>query len=174
MCLGPLAVSFMPVQVFAHLFDVPGHFIRQVVHPAAFEVFDGLLQVLDPLGHLMALGLLFVVVPATRTATRVLWERSVGGPTGTAFENTVAGLRLDRVRRRGKYVVIDTSRDGGDAGALVVHLRMTGRLHVDVPSDDAGKFLRVALSLDDGSELRFIDVRKFGRFVHVEDPTAIL
>jgi len=110
----------------------------------------------------------------TITGARVLWERSVGGPKAAAFRRAVSGLRIERVWRRGKYVVIDTSRDGETAGALVVHLRMTGRLHVEDADHATGRFLRVALPLDDGRELRFIDVRKFGRFVLTPDPSAFL
>ncbi len=110
----------------------------------------------------------------TITGADVRWERSVGGPTAAAFRDAVAGLRIDRVWRRAKYVVMDTSRDGSRVGALIVHLRMTGRLHVEDAEHDSGKFVRVALPLDDGRELRFIDVRKFGRFVHATDPAEFL
>lgn len=105
---------------------------------------------------------------------RVLWERTLGGGTAAAFRRRAKGLRIDDVRRRGKHVVMPTSRGGRPAGAFVVHLRMTGRLHVEEPGAPDGPYLRVALRLDDGRELRFVDVRKFGRFVHVRDAEAFL
>ena len=51
-----------------------------------------------------------------------------------------------------------------DRGAfLTVHLKMTGQLFV-VPADrPIDAYERLALSLDDGRELRFRDIRKFGR-----------
>ena len=91
------------------------------------------------------------------TAARVLWLRTLGGAT-------VRG-----VDRRAKWVVLDL----GAAGALLVHLRMTGRLVVEPAEDDAGPWLRVGLGLDDGRELRFLDVRKFGRVLHVAEPSAV-
>ena len=114
------------------------------------------------------------LVARTVVGARVLWERSLGNDTTAAFRQRAEGLRIDSVGRRGKHVVMHTSRDDRPDGAFVVHLRMTGRLHVEEASTPDGPYLRVALKLDDGNELRFIDVRKFGRFVHVRDVDAFL
>ena len=74
------------------------------------------------------------------------------------FREGVAGATINAVERRGKYLVLRL-----DTGSmLVVHLRMTGALlhrRGEAPPDP---FLRAVLHLDDGSELRFTDVRKFG------------
>ncbi len=106
--------------------------------------------------------------------TDVSWRRSLGGPTPRAFERAVAGATVTSVERRGKYVVVALERDGLDAGRLLVHLRMTGRLHVDPEGEPARPYTRVVCGLDDGSELRFVDVRKFGRFRHLTDPDQVL
>jgi formamidopyrimidine-DNA glycosylase len=82
-----------------------------------------------------------------------------------AFREGVVGARIEAVERRGKYLALrlDTS------STIAVHLRMTGRLlHREAGADPDG-FLRLVLSLDDGCELRFTDVRKFGGFWLVED-----
>jgi formamidopyrimidine-DNA glycosylase len=51
--------------------------------------------------------------------------------------------------------------------ALMVHLRMTGRLLV-VPSDaPPARFEHLAIHLDGGRDLRFADQRKFGRVLHL-------
>ena len=68
------------------------------------------------------------------------------------------GARVDAVRRRSKYLLLDT-----DAGlTLLVHLGMTGQIWVC----DAGRPRRphehVVLALDDGRELRYADTRRFG------------
>ena len=76
-----------------------------------------------------------------------------------AFVDAVTGHRIEGVRRRGKLLILDM--DGGEF--LTVHLKMTGQLFVvpaDVPVDP---YERLALALDDGRELRFRDIRKFGR-----------
>ena len=87
----------------------------------------------------------------TITAAEVLWRRSVGA-------------RVVRVWRRAKYIVLDLERGAKPAGAIVGHLRMTGRMHVEPQGFDPGPHAKVALALDDGRTFHFIDVRKFGRF----------
>jgi formamidopyrimidine-DNA glycosylase len=71
------------------------------------------------------------------------------------------------VWRRAKYIVADLQRGGAPAGALLGHLRMTGRMHVEPAGWDAGPYERLRLELDDGRWFHFIDVRKFGRVTWV-------
>jgi formamidopyrimidine-DNA glycosylase len=71
----------------------------------------------------------------------------------------VAGRRIEGVGRRGKQLVVDL--DGG--AFLTVHLKMTGQLFVVPSGTPIDPYERAALSLDDGRELRFRDIRKFGR-----------
>ncbi len=105
---------------------------------------------------------------------RVHWQRTLGGLKPAQFERRVRGTKVCEVRRRGKYIVLELSRAGADAGALLVHLRMSGRLHVDASDYDRGPHLRVSVDLDDGARLNFLDVRKFGRFTHTSDPDDAL
>lgn len=105
---------------------------------------------------------------------RVAWERSLGGDSRAAFGRRVRGARVAAVGRRGKYVLLDLQRAGQPAGTLLVHLRMSGRLVVERPQAPAGPYARVRLLLDGGRELRFLDVRKFGRFVFHDDPAPVL
>jgi formamidopyrimidine-DNA glycosylase len=105
---------------------------------------------------------------------RVRWKRTVGGLGERAFERKVAGARIARVRRRAKYVVIELERGGRAAGALVGHLRMTGRMHVEPAGWDPGPYAKVELALDDGRTFHFVDVRKFGRLVHADEPERAL
>jgi formamidopyrimidine-DNA glycosylase len=68
--------------------------------------------------------------------------------------NAVSGRRIERLDRRGKYLVWELS---GDVH-LVMHLRMTGNL---LYTDDA-RFARVRMRLDDGGSVVFADQRRFG------------
>lgn len=88
-----------------------------------------------------------------------LWERSIGYPDATTFGELLAGRAVAGVRRRAKYILIDLD----DETLLVVHLRMTGNLHFADPATPPHRHLRVRLPLADGAELRFADMRKFGR-----------
>jgi formamidopyrimidine-DNA glycosylase len=62
------------------------------------------------------------------------------------------------IRRRGKWIVIEL--DGG--GHLVVHLGMTGQLTVSEGSLPIADHTHLLLDLDDGSQMRYRDIRRFG------------
>jgi formamidopyrimidine-DNA glycosylase len=82
-----------------------------------------------------------------------------------AFREGVVGATIEAVERRGKYLVMRL-----DTGSLVViHLRMTGKLLHRRADAEPDRFLRIVLALDDGTELRFTDIRKFGGFWLVDD-----
>jgi formamidopyrimidine-DNA glycosylase len=81
------------------------------------------------------------------------------------FREGVVGARIDAVERRGKYLAMRL-----DMGALIViHLRMTGVLLHRKPEAPPERYLRLTLHLDDGHELRFTDLRKFGGFWLLDD-----
>jgi formamidopyrimidine-DNA glycosylase len=107
-------------------------------------------------------------------ACEVRWTRTLGGLSRPAFAKAVVGKRLARVWRRGKFLVADLEHAGRGAGALVGHLRMTGRVHVEPSGWKPGPYLKVRLSLDDGACLYFIDVRKFARLWYAKEPQDLL
>jgi len=114
------------------------------------------------------------VVGRTIKGVSVGWERTLGGVSRRAFATSVRGASVAGVSRRAKFILLSLLRGENDAGALVVHLRMTGRLHVEPAGRPPGPYTRVALALDDGRFLDFVDVRKFGRFEFHKDPTSRL
>jgi formamidopyrimidine-DNA glycosylase len=71
----------------------------------------------------------------------------------------VAGHRVEAVGRRGKQLVIELS----DGLALTIHLKMTGQLFVVRAALPVDPYVRLVLELADGRELRFRDIRKFGK-----------
>jgi formamidopyrimidine-DNA glycosylase len=72
------------------------------------------------------------------------------------------GARVAAVERRAKYILIRLERRRRAAGTVVVHLGMTGRLRVEATRAVRDKHTHVAFGLDDGTELRFVDARRFG------------
>jgi formamidopyrimidine-DNA glycosylase len=77
----------------------------------------------------------------------------------------IAGRQVVALRRMAKYLILDLD----DGTAIVVHLRMTGKLSA-VPHDEPPlRFQRLALVFDNGLDVRFSDQRKFGRVRHVHD-----
>jgi formamidopyrimidine-DNA glycosylase len=110
------------------------------------------------------------VVGATIDEVRVSWPRTVAGMSARRLGLLVIGCRIVDVRRRGKYIMIAlSSREW-----LLIHLRMTGRLHLERSDVPVALHERAALRFKDGRELRFIDTRKFGRWVLVDDIAPVL
>jgi formamidopyrimidine-DNA glycosylase len=73
-----------------------------------------------------------------------------------AAREALEGRRVERLGRRGKYLVWELA---GDA-FLLMHLRMTGTLLYDPPPGTP--YERVRFVLGDGHEVRFCDPRRFG------------
>jgi formamidopyrimidine-DNA glycosylase len=109
------------------------------------------------------------LVGATIVGARTNWVRSLRSQDPVAFADGVAGRTVEAVGRRGKQVVVELS---GDA-ALTIHLKMTGQLFVvpeELPEDP---YVRLVLELRDGRELRFRDIRKFGKVgLYGRDPVT--
>jgi formamidopyrimidine-DNA glycosylase len=73
-----------------------------------------------------------------------------------AMADAVQGRTIERLERRGKYLVFALE---GEI-FLVCHLRMTGNFLYDAPATVA--YQRAVLTFDDGHRLRYCDVRRFG------------
>ncbi len=110
------------------------------------------------------------IVGATITGARVSWPRTA--PDAHARGVRGGHRRSDgskAVGRRAKLVVVDLS---GDA-ALTIHLKMTGQLFVVPAETPVDPYVRLVLELADGRELRFRDIRKFGRIgLYGRDPVT--
>jgi formamidopyrimidine-DNA glycosylase len=131
------------------------------------------------------------VVGETIREVQVFWERTIAHPQLPDFLTKLAGRRIEGVRRRGKFLLLDLS---GDL-FLSIHRRMTGNFLL-LPADwkmDTGlresdpmawktrgpefhppvttevsysretSYCRVCFLLADGRNLLFTDPRKFGR-----------
>lgn len=82
------------------------------------------------------------------------------------FRRKVSGRRIERVWRRGKWIVIDL--DSGDS--LLIQLRMTGQIRL-VPAKPPDH-QRLEFRLDDGSRVWYCDTRCLGR-VALLDPEQL-
>jgi formamidopyrimidine-DNA glycosylase len=98
-------------------------------------------------------------------AARLVQEMPVA-----AFVDGLRGRRIEAVHRRGKFLLIQL-----DHGLWwLVHRRMSGNL-IHRPQGAPGeRYLRARFRLDDGTELRFVDLRKFGTMWLTDDPGPIL
>jgi formamidopyrimidine-DNA glycosylase len=116
----------------------------------------------------VARGLRDSLLGRTITGVTVGWPRTIARLRVAEFTEGVTGQQIALIGRRGKYVIIELS-----GGYLLIHLKMSGRLYV-VPMDEpSDQHVHVLFDLDDGRQLRFRDVRKFGRIYLVNEPSEI-
>ena len=87
----------------------------------------------------------------------------VGSPEG--FVSTLTGRTLTGLERKGKALALElTAANGAEPRFLLVRLGMTGQFTVTPQSVPIAPHTHVLIALDDGhEELRFRDVRRFGR-----------
>jgi len=98
----------------------------------------------------------------------VVRESRLRWPIPPDLPDKLPGLAVVAVRRRGKYLLLDTA-----AGCLILHLGMSGSLRVCDPALPPRKHDHFDLVLGNGLCLRFHDPRRFGCLLWTEaDPRA--
>jgi len=120
------------------------------------------------------------------------WPATLRSHAAESFRDAIVGREIEGVGRRGKQLLIWVgARDGagaprpgsGDGAAhspaaadpavATVHLKMTGQLFVVAAETPQDKHVHLVLVLADGRELRFRDIRKFGRVgLYRRDPST--
>jgi len=114
------------------------------------------------------------IVGRTFARADVRWARSIAMPEVAEFLQRIPGQKVLDVYRRGKFICLALDRD-----TLIVHLRMSGDLRVDLdskahgPGDPAKDHVRVRFEFMDGLGLVFDDARKFGRIWLAPDPALV-
>jgi formamidopyrimidine-DNA glycosylase len=82
-----------------------------------------------------------------------------------AVASALEGERIVGVGRRGKYLVFAFA----SGRHLLVHLRMTGNvLHPAPAGPEADPYVRAVVNLDNGSDVAYRDVRRFGTWALLE------
>jgi len=96
-----------------------------------------------------------------------------------ALERDLPGKRIQAVDRYGKFLLLrleppdeapkETTEGADGCCSLVVHLGMTGRLTPQHPDQPVALHTHVFFRLDDGRELRYTDIRRFGRLALLQE-----
>jgi formamidopyrimidine-DNA glycosylase len=116
------------------------------------------------------------------------WPPTLRSHDAAAFGRAVEGREIEGVGRRGKQLLVwlgpqdrpagrDPTAAGEGPGAgpavLTIHLKMTGQLFVVAAGTPQDRHVHAVLALADGRELRFRDIRKFGRIgLYQRDPAT--
>ncbi|MBO0469405.1 DNA-formamidopyrimidine glycosylase [Enterococcus sp. DIV0242_7C1] len=113
-------------------------------------------------------GLEKLVIGQTIQEVTILWPRIIEAPEAEIFALKLVGQRLEKMERRGKYLLFKfTDYD------MISHLRMEGKYETHDSADAVDKHTHVIFKFTDGTELRYLDVRKFGRMTLVEKDQGI-
>lgn len=91
-----------------------------------------------------------------------------------ALSEMLPGRRIEAVGRMGKFIRLELSKEPAPEDSrsqidLVIHLGMTGWLGVRRPEDPIPPHTHAFFELDDGRELRYADIRRFGRMLLLRD-----
>jgi len=87
----------------------------------------------------------------------ILYRNIIDGDV-KSFKNRLIGQHFRSFKRRGKYLLFEM-----DDVTLVSHLRMEGKYFIQCKDEEIKKHTHVIFTLDNNKQLRYNDVRKFGR-----------
>ena len=88
----------------------------------------------------------------------------------TIIARELVGERVTRVGRRGKYLIVGLESER----SLLIHLRMTGSLrHAGRGALADDPHTRAVLRLDNGSDVAYRDVRRFGTWELIEQADLV-
>jgi formamidopyrimidine-DNA glycosylase len=90
----------------------------------------------------------------------------------TALAEMLPGRRIEVVERFGKFICVQLSASSSAKNPerevnLIIHLGMTGWLGVRRPGDPIAPHTHAFFELEDGRELRYTDIRRFGQMLLV-------
>ena len=118
----------------------------------------------------LARDLRCLLLDAEFSRIEVFWQGSVAVPSAAELASHLPGRKVLNVGRRGKFLILSLT----GPTYLLVHLRMSGRLHVGDGTGAPDPYARVVFHLTDGRRLTFADVRKFGRIYWTAELESIV
>lgn len=99
------------------------------------------------------------ILGKTIQSCQVYWDNCIVGDT-KQFEKEIADQTIEAITTRGKWLVLFLSQD-----ALLIHLRMEGKFFFRSHEIPRNKHEHVLFTFTDGIDMRFHDVRKFGKLI---------
>ena len=92
------------------------------------------------------------------TSVNVYYDNIIEYPSVLEFKENIVNQRINGMSRYGKWLIFEL-----DDYFLFSHLRMEGKYFFRTKMEELNKHEHVVFSLDDDTELRYMDVRKFGK-----------
>lgn len=97
------------------------------------------------------------------TSVEIYYDKMIDYPSPKEFEKNIVNETIHDITTRGKWIVMEL-----DKYYLLFHLRMEGKFFFRTKNDEKNKHEHVFFNLDNDTQLRFADVRKFGRVKLIE------
>lgn len=97
----------------------------------------------------------------------IYYDGIIEGISVDEFKNKIRGQRINDIERYGKWLMFAM-----DDYYMLSHLRMEGKYFIKNSNDDRNKHEHVIFKLDNDMELRYMDVRKFGK-MHLIDKELV-
>lgn len=108
------------------------------------------------------------LVGRTIRSADLRWRRTLAAPSPKKFKEQIQGQKILDVGRRAKFLIVRLS-----SFHLLIHLRMSGDLHIKDSANQPEKHDRLIIKLSGNKSLAFNDTRKFGRVWLTDDPANI-
>lgn len=99
-----------------------------------------------------------IILGKTITNVFVYWDNIIVEPSKGLFIEKIKNQKIEDITTRGKWIVIHLTKN-----VLLVHLRMEGKFFFRKRGEERNKHEHVIFVLDNEDEMRFHDVRKFGK-----------
>ena len=99
-----------------------------------------------------------MLIGKTIHSCEVYWDNIIEYPSVKEFKNKNKKKKIKNITTRGKWLVFHLEKD-----YLLIHLRMEGKFFFRTKNDEKNKHEHVFFNLEDNTQLRFADVRKFGK-----------
>ncbi|MGI9148649.1 MAG: DNA-formamidopyrimidine glycosylase [Chloroflexota bacterium] len=87
------------------------------------------------------------------------WPRMVPNASEAELQEALGGLQVTSIDRKGKYLLVAFEQDRW----LSIHRKMSGNLLLRAADAAREAHTHLEVDFDNGSVLRFVDARKFGR-----------
>ncbi|MBR3209837.1 MAG: DNA-formamidopyrimidine glycosylase [Bacilli bacterium] len=91
-------------------------------------------------------------------SAKVYWSNIIASPVVEEFEKGIKNQEIVDIKRYGKWLIFDLTDY-----YLLSHLRMEGKYHIKKTEEKKDKHEHVIFKLNDGTDLRYNDTRKFGK-----------
>ena len=93
----------------------------------------------------------------------IYWDNIIVSPTIKEFEKQIKNQSIINIERYGKWLMFELTDY-----YLLSHLRMEGKYFIRNRKDPKEKHQHVFFHLEDGTDLRYADTRKFGKMYLIE------